>query len=116
MWARVPSQVCSESVRPQAAWNVLTDLDLAIARWRPYRVECTGSLLTSEVKRLRARLVLGSGTALKYLRVLSAFANHALSSCMAMMMLVPKSKRPQSTKEQSGRDPFELGFVSEPPN
>ena len=27
----------------------------------PYRVECTGSLLTSEVKRLRARLVLGPG-------------------------------------------------------
>ena len=26
-------------------------------RWRPYRVECTGSLLTSEVKRHRARLV-----------------------------------------------------------
>ena len=45
----------------------------SISRWRPYRVECTGSLLTSEVKRLRARLVLGSGTAWEYLRVLSAF-------------------------------------------
>jgi hypothetical protein len=32
-------------------------------RRRPYRVECTGSLLTSEVKRRRARLVLGWGTA-----------------------------------------------------
>ena len=30
-------------------------------RWRPYRVECTGSLPTSEVKRRRARLVLGGG-------------------------------------------------------
>ena len=41
---------------------------------RPYHVECTGSLLTSEVKRHRARLVLGWGTAWEDLRVLSAFA------------------------------------------
>ena len=50
---------------------------LTNSRWRPYRVECTGSLLTSEVKRLRARLVLGSGTAWEYLRVLSAFDFHS---------------------------------------
>jgi hypothetical protein len=43
------------------------------ARWRPYRVECTGSLPTSEVKRHRARLVLGWGTAWEVLRVLPAF-------------------------------------------
>ena len=42
-------------------------------RWRPYQVECTGSLSTSEVKRLRARLVLGWGTAWEDLRVLAAF-------------------------------------------
>jgi hypothetical protein len=42
-------------------------------RRRPYRVECTGSLLTSEVKRHRARLVLGWGTAWEHPRVLSAF-------------------------------------------
>ena len=30
--------------------------------WRPYRVECTGSLLTSEVKRHRAQLVPVWGT------------------------------------------------------
>ena len=30
-------------------------------RWRPYRVQCTGSLLASEVKWHRARLVLGWG-------------------------------------------------------
>ena len=41
-------------------------------RWRPYHVECTGSLLTSEVKRHRARLVLGWGTAWEDLRVLPA--------------------------------------------
>ena len=41
-------------------------------RWRPYRVEHTGSLLTSEVKRHRARLVLGWGTAREDLRVLPA--------------------------------------------
>ena len=36
-------------------------------------VECTGSLPTSEVKRRRARLVLGWGTAREDLRVLPAF-------------------------------------------
>ena len=46
---------------------------------RPYRVECTGSLLTSEVKRRRARLVLGWGTAREDLRVLSAFHTHGFS-------------------------------------
>ena len=40
--------------------------------WRPYHVECTGSLLTSEVKRHRARLVLGWGTAWENFKVLSA--------------------------------------------
>ena len=47
------------------------------SRWRPYRVECTGSLPTSEVKRRRARLVLGWGTAREDLRVLPAFATSA---------------------------------------
>ena len=42
------------------------------ANTAPYRVECTGSLLTSEVKRHRARLALGWGTAWEDLRVLSA--------------------------------------------
>ena len=40
---------------------------------RPYHVECTGSLPTSEVKRHRARLVLGWGTAWEHPRVLPAF-------------------------------------------
>ena len=44
-----------------------------VTRWRPYRVECTGSLSTSEVKRHRAQLVLGWGTAWEAFRVLSAF-------------------------------------------
>ena len=41
-------------------------------RRRPYRVDCTGSLLTSEVKRRRARLILGWGTAREDPTVLSA--------------------------------------------
>ena len=44
-------------------------------RWRPYRVECTGSLLTSEVKRHRAWLVLGWGTALPAFCIFS-FSRH----------------------------------------
>ena len=46
----------------------------------PYRVECTGSLPTSEVKRRRARLVLGWGTAREDLRVLSAFCHSRMWS------------------------------------
>jgi hypothetical protein len=42
-------------------------------RRRPCRVECTGSLLTSEFKRRRARLLVrGWGTAREDLKVLSA--------------------------------------------
>ena len=47
-------------------------------RWRPYRVECAGSLPTSEVKRRRARLVLGWGTAREDLRVLPALRARSL--------------------------------------
>ena len=42
-------------------------------RCRPYYHEYTGSLSNSEVKRGKARLVLGSGTAWEPLRVLTAF-------------------------------------------
>ena len=52
-------------------------------RRRPYRVECTGSLSTSEVKQHRARLVLGWGTAWEDLRVLSA-SFHFLDSELAL--------------------------------
>ena len=48
-------------------------------RRRPYRVECTGPHPTSEVKRRRARLVLGWGTAREDLRVLSAFSHARLA-------------------------------------
>ena len=47
-------------------------------RWRPYRVECAGSVPTSEVKRRRARLVLGWGTAREDLRVLPALRARSL--------------------------------------
>ena len=50
--------------------------------YRPYRVECTGSLLTSEVKRHRAWLVLGWGTACEHLKVLAAFLLAALCAPM----------------------------------
>ena len=58
-----------------SACGTLRELHLDVARgavvrachhcihWRPYRVERNGSLPTSEVKRRRARLVLGWGTA-----------------------------------------------------
>ena len=68
-------------------------------RWRPYRVEHTGSLLTSEVKRRRARLVLGWGTAWEHLRVLPAFAKmnsqrgHRLNNTRALIRSPPPSLR-----------------------
>ena len=58
---------------PEVGVLVRFRLDGQQYRWRPYRVECTGSLPTSEVKRRRARLVLGWGTAREDLRVLPAF-------------------------------------------
>ena len=47
--------------------------DCLLLSHRPTSVECGGSLSTSEVKRHRAQLVLGWGTAWEDLRVLSAF-------------------------------------------
>ena len=63
--------------------------------WRPYRVECTGSLPTSEVKRRRARLVLGWGTAWEDLRVLSAFRMHAASLNLLACILAIDHRRNQ---------------------
>ena len=57
-------------------------------RRRPYRVECTGSLPTSEVKRRRARLVLGWGTAWEHLRVLSAFVIICVGLVVPFLLLV----------------------------
>ena len=64
----IPMLHCStkEAYYQHVTWN-------QHLRCRPYHVECTGSLLTSEVKRHRARLVLGWGTAWEDLRVLTAF-------------------------------------------
>ena len=53
---------------------LLVSTRLSASCRRPYHVECTGSLLTSEVKRHRARLVLGWGIAWEDLRVLSALS------------------------------------------
>ena len=63
---------------------ILTTLH-KLYRRRPYRVECTGSLSTSEVKQHRARSVLGWGTAWEDLRVLSAFS---IWSCKFLYMHV----------------------------
>ena len=68
---RVNQYRCPEG--PEVSVLVRLHLNGRQRRWRPYRVECTGSLPTSEVKRRRARLVLGWGTAREDLRVLPAF-------------------------------------------
>ncbi len=71
-----------QTIQIPQKWPWLQQLQIVHFRWRPYRVECTGSLSTSEVKRRRARLVLGWGTAWEHLRVLSALhiADSAWSS------------------------------------
>jgi hypothetical protein len=56
-------------------------------RRRPYSVECTGSLLASEVKRRRAWLALGWGTAREELRVLSAI--HIIYTHVLFLKWVP---------------------------
>ena len=60
-----------------------------VHRWRPYRVECTGSLPTSEVKRRRARLVLGWGTAREDLRVLPALDSRVFLSVACVCLWFP---------------------------
>jgi hypothetical protein len=67
-------------------------------RRRPYRVEYTGSLPTSEVTRHRARLVLGWGTAWEHPRVLSAFCIrlliwHSQRNALAALLLAPSITR-----------------------
>ena len=69
----------------------LEQVELVCCRRRPYRVECTGSLLTSEVKQRRARSVLGWGTAWEDLRVLSAF--HPAFNCEVHMVPLPDYSR-----------------------
>ena len=71
-----------------------------------------GPPLTSGVKRLRARLVLGSGTAWEYLRVLSAFCPQPLPQAGSSIQLVRldaacrelQSRRaPKATRPRRGR-------------
>ena len=84
--------------------------------WRPYQVECTGSLSTSEVKRLRARLVLGWGTAWEDLRVLSAFCQvfetYRNASAMSSMQF-EETNVSEFHDEQHVKEAFkrEEGFV-----
>ena len=63
-----------------------------IHRWRPYRVECTRSLLTSEVKRHRAQLVLGWGTAWEAFRVLPAFFFFILAKWKWLVLDTPQNQ------------------------
>ena len=72
LWCGDPAAQLLEAPADQVTYRM--SAQQPSCRRRPYHVECTGSLLTSEVKRHRARLVLGWGTAWEDLRVLSAFA------------------------------------------
>ena len=74
------------------------------SRWRPYRVECTGSLPTSEVKRRRARLVLGWGTAREDLRVLPAFALHTSNEATGPARTHPRAHTHTHTHTTHTRD------------
>ncbi len=71
------------------SWVIITTCSLLNNNlcWRPYQVEYTGSLLTSEVKQLRARIVLGWGTAWEVLRVLSAFLPFFVSWTALLLIL-----------------------------
>ena len=73
-----------DDIHIEACWSILFSI---VSRRRPYRVECTGSLPTSEVKRRRARLVLGWGTVWEHPRVLSAFDWHLFRQEMVHLPL-----------------------------
>ena len=84
-------------------------------RWRPYRVERTRSLSTSEVKRHRAQLVLGWGTAWEAFRVLPAFFFFHFSPVVTTGTRHPHRTRLESTPPplypNSGLDIFLLDIV-----
>ena len=97
----------------QVVANTLLLVLFLFSRRRPYRVECTGSLLTSEVKRRRARLVLGWGTAWEDLRVLSAFMHPAARRS------APSNAAAQATSQMQllgGRWGFISKALSQGPN
>ena len=85
-------QICASLHRTTTRQAVLqyvsTSMSGNLNRWRPYRVECTGSLPTSEVKRRRARLVLGWGTAREDLRVLPDYV-HLPLLCLSASVVNP---------------------------
>ena len=75
-WLLAPcSQCMHEPIAPLQPWYPNRGVPAKIMNicCRPHHVECTGSLPTSEVKRHRARSVLGWGTAWEDFRVLTAF-------------------------------------------
>ena len=76
-------------------------------RRRPYRVECTGSLPTSEVKRRRARLVLGWGTAREVLRVLSAFFRPGGAVVWHAIKLAAEKEAPRQVFQTMSGDAME---------
>ena len=80
----LPALHAHQSARTKAIPANCADAISIGTRWRPYRVECTGSLPTSEVKRRRARLVLGWGTAREDFRVLPALHAHQSSRTKAI--------------------------------
>ena len=77
-WAHVCLGVCS---RLQWVWSrtyVESNARCIGGRRRPYHVECTGSLPTSEIKRRRARLIPGWGNAWAHNMMLSALTVYRL--------------------------------------
>jgi len=88
---------CPSDVGPNAKEMVWSDLYASL--WlTANRVECTGSLSTSEFKQHRTRLILGWGTAREVLRALSAVA-------IVIMAALPRFATPK-TKEMAWSDLF----------
>ena len=73
-------------------------------RWRPYLVEYTGSLLTSEVKLPRAWLVLGWGTAWEHLQVLPALSPSLLKSLFFNLVISFEAETASLSKPQSNQN------------
>ena len=79
----------------------------------PYRVECTGSLLTSEVTLRRARLVLGRGTAwAAWLALLVASTVFAVGLCPRACLPLPVGHRLRHMAMRLG---FNIEIHSAPP-
>ena len=99
------------SQRPRCSTSCPRKPRLHYSCQRPYRVECTGSLPNSEVKRRRARSVPGWGTAREALRVLLAFFALFISFFKKSPHIIRNIRKNVEEQQKPQQLGFPLGII-----